>query len=149
MEREELAGLGVHRLGAEVKARGMAWYHLPVGDFQAPGEAFAEPWAGARPALLEHLGMGGKILIHCKGGQGRSGTIAALLLIGCGHRPAEAIRIVRRTRPGAIETRGRSPGFSPEAVGPTSGARESHRGRSETHGREAGSGLTALCSREA
>ena len=37
-------------------------------------------------------------------GLGRSGMIAAKLLTACGAEPAEAIGLVRRARPGAIET---------------------------------------------
>lgn len=42
-------------------------------------------------------------MIHCLGGLGRSGTIAARLLVELGVVPDEAINIVRKARPGAIE----------------------------------------------
>ena len=44
------------------------------------------------------------VLIHCRGGLGRAGTIAARLLIELGTEPGEAIANVRAVRPGAIET---------------------------------------------
>ena len=45
------------------------------------------------------------MLIHCRGGLGRAGTIAARLLVELGMRPDEAVRRVRDARgPGAIET---------------------------------------------
>ena len=43
------------------------------------------------------------MLVHCRGGLGRAGTIAARLLVELGERPDEAIRRVREVRPGAIE----------------------------------------------
>lgn len=104
IELHELAALGVPDLGLEVRARSMAWHHLPVEDAHAPAAAFAEPWADACPALLRDLSEGRKLLVHCKGGLGRTGTIAALLLIESGHRARDAIAIVRHARPGAIET---------------------------------------------
>ena len=45
------------------------------------------------------------MLVHCRGGLGRAGTIAARLLIELGIEPATAIERVRAVRPGAIETR--------------------------------------------
>jgi ADP-ribosyl-[dinitrogen reductase] hydrolase len=43
------------------------------------------------------------IVIHCKGGLGRTGTIAARLLIEFGADATNAIQSVRKARPGAIE----------------------------------------------
>ncbi|MGH7108520.1 MAG: cyclin-dependent kinase inhibitor 3 family protein [Acetobacteraceae bacterium] len=125
IEAHELAALGVPELGPQVLARDMAWYHLPVEDGRAPAASFAKPWADARPALLRDLHEGRKIFVHCKGGLGRTGTIAARLLIECGHQPREAMAIVRRARPGAIETAeqetwllARSPALMPPAPRP-------------------------------
>jgi ADP-ribosyl-[dinitrogen reductase] hydrolase len=44
------------------------------------------------------------VLIHCRGGLGRAGTIAARLLIELGIEPKKATASVRAARPGAIET---------------------------------------------
>lgn len=106
IETHELATLGVARLGEEVRARGMQWFHLPVADYHVPADDFVKAWERARPTLLRLIADGKKILTHCKGGLGRTGTVAALLLIEAGHYPPdEAIAIVRRARPKAIETR--------------------------------------------
>jgi ADP-ribosyl-[dinitrogen reductase] hydrolase len=43
-------------------------------------------------------------VVHCRGGLGRAGTVAACLLIEFGTSPAEAITLVQTQRPGAIET---------------------------------------------
>ena len=42
--------------------------------------------------------------MHCRGGLGRTGIVAASLLIGFGIGPRDAIVAVRKARPGAIET---------------------------------------------
>ncbi|MDP7292161.1 MAG: hypothetical protein QF497_08015, partial [Verrucomicrobiota bacterium] len=47
---------------------------------------------------------GESIVLHCKGGLGRTGTIAARLLVELGMTPGNAILAVREARPGAIET---------------------------------------------
>jgi ADP-ribosyl-[dinitrogen reductase] hydrolase len=46
------------------------------------------------------------VLVHCKGGLGRAGTVAALMLLELGMTPSDAIRMVRQARKGAIETPG-------------------------------------------
>lgn len=47
---------------------------------------------------------GFSIVVHCKGGLGRAGTIAARLMIELGIAPDTAVTRVRQVRPGAIET---------------------------------------------
>jgi ADP-ribosyl-[dinitrogen reductase] hydrolase len=47
--------------------------------------------------------MGHSIGLHCKGGIGRSGTVAAMLLIEYGKENSVAIQHVRQKRQGAIE----------------------------------------------
>lgn len=54
---------------------------------------------------VDALMQGGKVLVHCRGGLGRAGTVAACLLVESGVAPSEAIRKVRTARSGAIETR--------------------------------------------
>jgi protein-tyrosine phosphatase len=55
--------------------------------------------------LRRILREGGRIVLHCRGGLGRTGLVAARLLIEFGMAPQEAIRRVRAARPGAIQTR--------------------------------------------
>jgi protein-tyrosine phosphatase len=50
------------------------------------------------------LRWGSRVLVHCRGGLGRAGTVSARLLVELGVPPVEAIRQVRRVRVGAIET---------------------------------------------
>jgi protein-tyrosine phosphatase len=47
--------------------------------------------------------QGDNVLVHCRGGLGRSGTIAALLLIEFGLPNGLAVAQVRIARPGAID----------------------------------------------
>ncbi|MCD6051116.1 MAG: phosphatase, partial [Verrucomicrobia bacterium] len=50
------------------------------------------------------LRAGGKVLVHCRGGLGRAGTVACMLLMELGASRSEALRKVRAARPGAVET---------------------------------------------
>ena len=54
--------------------------------------------------LKKELITGKNILLHCWGGKGRAGTVAAILLIEFGENKNEAINIVRAKRKGAIES---------------------------------------------
>jgi ADP-ribosyl-[dinitrogen reductase] hydrolase len=54
--------------------------------------------------LRQVVRSGGRVLLHCRGGLGRAGTIAARLLVELGMEPGKAVQAVRHVRPGAIET---------------------------------------------
>jgi ADP-ribosyl-[dinitrogen reductase] hydrolase len=82
---------------------GVEWYQLPIPDAGIPDEAFEHSWAGAGMHLRALLKDGHNIVIHCKGGLGRTGKIAARLMIEFGADPRTAIQCVRKARPGAIE----------------------------------------------
>jgi ADP-ribosyl-[dinitrogen reductase] hydrolase len=106
VEEHELASLQVPALGAEVAARHMEWLHLPIRDAGVPGPAFEAAWrdGGVGEGLRARLRDGFDVVVHCKGGLGRAGTVAARLLVELGVSPPEAVRQVRAVRPGAIET---------------------------------------------
>ena len=104
VEEHELKALKVPALGAEVARRHMDWLHLPIPDAGLPSAAFEARWAEVGEGLRARLRDGFSVLVHCKGGLGRAGTIAARLLIELGVAPDEAVRRVRAVRPGAIET---------------------------------------------
>jgi ADP-ribosyl-[dinitrogen reductase] hydrolase len=84
-------------------ASGIEWYQLPIPDAGVPGQDFQDLWENASPRLRALLKDGHNIVIHCKGGLGRTGTIAAQFLIELGADAKTAIQSVRHARPGAIE----------------------------------------------
>jgi ADP-ribosyl-[dinitrogen reductase] hydrolase len=100
----ELERLGVGGLGDAVRQRGMAWHHLPIHDMDTPRAAFEAAWHIVGAELRGRLRRGDDVLIHCRAGLGRAGTIAARLLVELGTHPDEAVAAVRASRPGAIET---------------------------------------------
>jgi ADP-ribosyl-[dinitrogen reductase] hydrolase len=69
-----------------------------------PDAEFEKVWARRGPELRAILRSGFNVLVHCKGGLGRAGMIAARLLVELGSSPADAVKAVRKVRPGAIET---------------------------------------------
>ncbi|MFY7960206.1 MAG: protein-tyrosine phosphatase family protein [Elsteraceae bacterium] len=100
----ELEQLGLGALATECAALGLDWAHCPIPDFEPPGPPFEAAWRKAGPGLHARLDAGETIGLHCHAGLGRTGTVAALILIERGVTPVEAIAAVRRARPGAIET---------------------------------------------
>jgi hypothetical protein len=104
VEPAELAELKVPLLGHEIRHRGIAWRHLPIADYSVPTKEFEEEWGTQGREIREMLRSGDDVLVHCKGGLGRAGMIAARLLAELGMPPKEAIRAVRHVRKGAIET---------------------------------------------
>ncbi|TXN17247.1 hypothetical protein FV219_00745 [Methylobacterium sp. WL122] len=104
IETPEIERLQVEAIGEECRRLGPTWIHLPIPDVSTPTDAFEEAWVMVGEGLRSILRNGFSIVVHCKGGLGRAGTVAARLLTELGADPAEAIRIVREARPGAIET---------------------------------------------
>ena len=105
MEAHELDLLEVPELGRAARSIGLDWYHLPIRDVSVPGPSFEAAWDSAGGALRRMLRGGERIVVHCRGGLGRTGVVAARLLIELGETPERALAKVRTARPGAVETR--------------------------------------------
>lgn len=104
LEPAELTALNVPQLGHEIRRRGIDWRHLPIADYSVPTQAFEQQWVTQGQEIRDMLRKGEDLLVHCKGGLGRAGMIAARLLVELGMPPDEAIHAVRHVRKGAIET---------------------------------------------
>jgi ADP-ribosyl-[dinitrogen reductase] hydrolase len=121
MEIHELVRCNVRHIGRAVRERQMAWHHLPIANLDVPGKAFDEAWVASGHDLRAALAAGDRILLHCRGGLGRTGTVAARLLAELGMPAEEAVRRVRKARAGTIETAGQEayvlalvPGMDPD-----------------------------------
>jgi len=104
MEKFEFDMLGVPELEQEAQNAGIDWVHLPIKDVSAPGGEFMSTWANLTKQLQRRLSRGHRVVIHCRGGLGRTGVVASLLLLDLGWSAQAALNAVRRARPGAIET---------------------------------------------
>ena len=100
----ELMQHGAATLGADFQAMGTRWVHLPVDDFGVPDARISQAWKAVSPQVMSALKGGGRVLVHCKGGCGRSGMIVLRLMVDAGEEPLEALRRLRAVRPCAVET---------------------------------------------
>ncbi len=91
------------KLADALTKRGVRLDHMPIEDFSVPDARFLKSWQGHMARYHTTLDDGGTIGITCHYGAGRSGTIAAHLMIERGISPDEAIARVRRAFPESIE----------------------------------------------
>ena len=98
----ELESLQVADLEAQVNAHGLQWFHCPIEDDHAPLEDFASAWQQAGPLVHQLLNEGKTVAIHCKGGSGRTGLIAAQILLERGYSKDKVKSRVQALRPYAL-----------------------------------------------
>ena len=73
------------RRACRVRTGSMEWWHLPIRDGRSPpARGFEDRWEIAGEALRDRLRLGFDVLVHCRGGLGRAGTVAARLLAELG-----------------------------------------------------------------
>ena len=104
IEDHEFRLLGVENFASEIRSLGLDWIHLPIRDADVPDLRFEAAWVVSGRLLHERLDAGDRILIHCRGGLGRTGLVAGRILVERGCDPLTAINRVRAVQPHAIET---------------------------------------------
>jgi len=93
---DEVTDLDLEKEKQQAEADGIEFLPHPIEDRRAPApEADATRLLGTLDAELSH---GKKIVVHCRQGIGRSGLIAASLLVGRGISPSQAIHRVSMAR---------------------------------------------------
>ena len=98
----ELEWAGVPDLLSRAEQAGLTVHHWPIGDQAAPDPEDAAEWL---PRLAARLDAGARVVLHCMGGLGRSGLVAACLFRTRGLTADAAVATVRAARgPRAIET---------------------------------------------
>jgi hypothetical protein len=105
MEDDEYRRFQIEDLFEKAPAHGIAVARFPIRDVHPPRKAEMPQFLELIDKILEAARAGQTVVIHCRGGLGRTGTVAAACLVALGHAPAEAIARVRAARRGAVETR--------------------------------------------
>ena len=103
-EEPELRRVGAAGFAEDLDRRGIGRIALPIRDFGAPTGTTACLWPESAGRVRAVLAQGGRVLVHCFGGCGRSGMAALRLLIETGETPEAALLRLRAVRPCAVET---------------------------------------------
>jgi hypothetical protein len=103
IEPQEYQEAGIADIAARIPG-GLEHIRLPIRDMGKPDAAWEAAWEKKGPMIRSILKDGGKVCVHCMGGLGRTGLVAARILIEFGMAPDAAIQAVRHARPGAIQT---------------------------------------------
>lgn len=106
MQQREMTRLGIDALPQHLHRAGLWWKHLPIADMGVPDPDFEDAWREHGASIRDTLARGEHVVMHCWAGLGRTGTLAARVLVEFGLQPEAAILRVRHARPGAIQTRG-------------------------------------------
>lgn len=102
MTAREMSKNQVEGMQEQCLAAGVAWFHLPVEDEGAPSEEFAQVWKRVGADVHKRLDNNEAIAIHCKGGSGRTGVVAAQILMERGAAMHKAVDQVKVLRPNAF-----------------------------------------------
>ncbi len=103
MQAHEYDMLQIANLVERARAHGIAVRRFPIRDVSAPPARAMTRFIRMIEAIVDDVRAGRTVVIHCRGGVGRTGLVAASCLVALGHEPGDAIRRVRSARPGAVE----------------------------------------------
>lgn len=94
--------LRIADLPAAARRHGLDFLELPTPDGGVP-PSLPDAISFVHQ-VLHRLRTSGTVVVHCRGGLGRTGLIAACCLTTVGYEPEDAITIVRRARRNTVET---------------------------------------------
>lgn len=97
----EYAKFGIADLPTAARKHGLEFLSLPIEDGGVP-PSVSEAVVIVKQ-ILERRQSTGTVVVHCRGGLGRTGLIAACCLTTAGHEADRAIAVVREARPNTIE----------------------------------------------
>lgn len=103
MLTEEMERFGVSMLPTLCRQKDLHWFHLPIVDDAAPADAFQQAWQREKQPVHELLDQGKTIALHCKGGTGRTGLVAAQILCERGVPQHEVFERVWALRPKSLQ----------------------------------------------
>ena len=99
----ELELSDVSHFPEDLANRKIHWVYFPVADYGIPQED-AQSWTEISDQAHNVLDSGGRVLIHCYGGCGRSGMVFLRLMREAGEPVDWALERLREVRPCAVET---------------------------------------------
>ena len=104
-EKKEMEDLGASNFISLIEKEKIPWLHFPIKDFGIVDQQQEFLWEPTSKNIHQKINTGGRILVHCRGGCGRSGMIVLRIMIEFGEDPREALERLRKIRPCAVETK--------------------------------------------
>lgn len=95
LEAQEMLKLGLQNESTACEAAGMAFRHFPIADFGVPQ---LNQLRTLVKELSEALAAGENVLVHCRGGIGRTGLVCTCILTASGMQAHDAIELVSNQR---------------------------------------------------
>jgi hypothetical protein len=105
MEDFEYGYYGIPELLEGGSYGGLEILRFAIPDMGVPREAESQEFAIFIREVVSRLEAGKTVVVHCRGGLGRTGVVAACVLVALGNHDADgAIQEVRRARRGTVQT---------------------------------------------
>tara|TARA_Y100000739_G_scaffold218787_2_gene216565 strand:+ start:631 stop:1149 length:519 start_codon:yes stop_codon:yes gene_type:complete len=102
LDSDEMEDLGIISFSTLLMDSGFHWIHCPIRDRSTFSDQ--KRIRTLLEDMKEVLKPNNSVLIHCHAGLGRTGLLAAIFLVSMGLTAESAIKTIRTTRPGSIET---------------------------------------------
>ena len=102
--QDEREKLGAADMPARIQSAGIDWMEVPVVNYGTPDQDQMHAFMTMIDQASARLAHGQKVLVHCRGGTGRAGKVAAIILMGGGMSADLAISTLRDHRAGCVQT---------------------------------------------
>ena len=100
LEPAESSMLGLDDEARTVVANGMQFASFPISDFGLPSSV--KETASLCAEMYQQLTAGTNILLHCRAGVGRSGLMAAAIMLQGGFDPEQAFKQISNLRGASV-----------------------------------------------
>jgi protein-tyrosine phosphatase len=106
MEDHEYHGYRIPELLEKDSIGDIEILRFAIKDMSVPRETESKKFEAFVQDAVQRLEQGQNVVVHCRGGLGRTGTLTACVLVAlCRHTTDEAIAAVREARKGTVQTR--------------------------------------------
>ncbi|MGY5452439.1 phosphatase domain-containing putative toxin [Agarivorans sp. MS3-6] len=102
MTKQEMADNQVSDLPKHAVTYDMQWFHLALEDDTVPDQAWEDYFLIVLPRFVQLINSGVSLSLHCKGGSGRTGMVAARIMLALGFELDDAISKIKAVRPNAF-----------------------------------------------
>ena len=104
-EKKEMEDLGMRDFHFLLAKENILWLHFPIKDFGIVDKQRETLWGTISKSVHQKINEGSRVLVHCRGGCGRTGMIILRIMVEFGENPDKALQRLRKIRPCAVETK--------------------------------------------